>query len=80
MRFFKEKTTIPVPRIYSCTTHLNKQLLPGLDLPYILMDWVPGKSLRAFLGDKEGASKLRPSILKQMASVYIQLHDALSQH
>lgn len=73
MQFFKEKTSIPVPEIYSCTTHTKNQLVSPLGLPYILMGWVPGESLRGFLA-QEGSSKLRPSILQQMASIYLQLY------
>lgn len=73
MQFFKEKITVPVPNIYSCSTHTNNQLLSPPGLPYILMDWVPGESLRNYLTE-EGSSELRPVILEQMASIYLQLY------
>ncbi|ATY65984.1 kinase-like domain [Cordyceps militaris] len=71
LEFFKEKTTIPVPRVYSCGTEPGH--LSPLKLPYILMDWVLGDNLRDFLRSAP-PEKLLPTIYQQIASFYLELY------
>ncbi|KAM0322263.1 hypothetical protein ACHAQA_009552 [Verticillium albo-atrum] len=68
LQFLEEKTAVPVPHVYS------SGILPtSLGLPYILMDWVSGVDLRSWLKDESQAS-MRPFILQQMASIYLELY------
>ncbi|TQV95355.1 Protein kinase-like domain [Cordyceps javanica] len=71
LQFFKEKTTIPVPHVYSCGTEPG-QLSP-LELPYILMDWVPGDNLRKFLASAP-PKELLSTIYQQIAFFYLELY------
>lgn len=67
MQFLREKTTIPVPYLYSHGDNLTP-----LRLPYIMMDWVAGDDLRQFLQD-EPSDDLRYAVYRQLASFYLQL-------
>jgi hypothetical protein len=71
MEFLKEKTSIPLPRVYSYGTEPG--FLSPLELPYILMDWLPGDNLRRFLASGP-SNELRLSIYQQVASFYLQLY------
>ncbi|RTE71398.1 hypothetical protein BHE90_014193 [Fusarium euwallaceae] len=72
MHFLKEETSIPLPHVYSHGT-LPDNNPSSLDLPYILMDWVPGDNLREFL-KSEPSDELRFRIYRQLASFYLELH------
>ena len=72
MQFLKENTSIPVPHIYSSGTE-SGNLLPALNIPYILMDWVPGVNLRDFLKTESGVTQ-RQGILEQIASFYLEFY------
>ncbi|KAF9768756.1 hypothetical protein IL306_013904 [Fusarium sp. DS 682] len=68
MQYLKERTDIPIPYVYSYGTRGDSN---PLNLPYILMDWVPGDSLRAFLNSKP-SDDLRLRVYEQMVSYYVQ--------
>ncbi|KAH7189910.1 hypothetical protein DER44DRAFT_890360 [Fusarium oxysporum] len=68
MQYLKERTDIPIPCVYS---HGAKGDGNPLELPYILMDWVPGYSLRDFLKEKPS---LRSHVYEQIASHHVQLY------
>ncbi|KAH7189780.1 kinase-like domain-containing protein [Fusarium oxysporum] len=68
MQYLKERTNIPIPCVYS---HGAKGDGNPLELPYILMDWVSGDSLRDFLKETPA---LRSNVYEQIASYYVQLY------
>lgn len=72
MEYIRENTKIPIPRVYSYGADTG--LLPPLNLPYILMDWVPGdSSVRDFLKDDPSEDQ-RLKVYRQVASFYLQLY------
>ncbi len=71
IEFLEEKTTIPVPHVYSYGTEPGH--LSPLQLPYILMDWIPGENLREFLTSAP-PKELVSTIYQQIASFYLELY------
>jgi Phosphotransferase enzyme family len=78
MKFLGEMTSIPVPKVYSFGTHAP-DLIPRLELPFIIMDFLPGESLRSFLFamSKPGIAddEKRDKIYEQIANFYLQLYN-----
>ncbi|KND86124.1 Altered inheritance of mitochondria protein 9, mitochondrial [Tolypocladium ophioglossoides CBS 100239] len=71
IEFLGEITSIPVPHVYSYGTEPDH--LSPLELPYILMDWVPGNNLRDFLATGP-SDELRSTIYQQIAAFHLELY------
>lgn len=64
---FLERTTVPSPRVFDFATETANN---PVGVGYILMEKVPGKSLRWALATKEQ----RKNVMAQLADVFIELH------
>lgn len=72
IKFFAEMTSIPVPKVHNFGTHAP-DLVPRLELPFILMDFLPGENLRnVMLGMTD---EKRDKIYEQVASFYLQFYN-----
>jgi hypothetical protein len=80
MKFFAEMTSIPVPKIHSFGTHAP-DLVPRLELPFIIMDFLPGENLRQVLvgmstpGTTGADDEKRDKIYEQIAKFYLQFYN-----
>lgn len=80
MQLLKKQTHIPIPKLYSYGTKVSPETPLPLDLPYILMEFIEGKSPQRFLaerpkpGQDEDVKKKRFTIYEQIAEIYLELY------
>jgi len=74
MRLVKQKTTIPLPQVFSFQSTIEN----GLHCPFILMEFIEGVSLHEFWFDNSQSTtdteQRRQRVLEKVASAIIQLN------
>lgn len=73
MRLVRERTTIPVPRVFGFQTSSSDDF----EFPYILMEFLPGRDVGRRFALNVPAEFL-PKVAKQLADVLVQLETKLS--
>ncbi|EPE05321.1 phosphotransferase enzyme family protein [Ophiostoma piceae UAMH 11346] len=77
MQYIEEQSTVPVPHIYSWAA--SGDAVDDRIGPYMIMDYVEGQTLHAFLAaleasdDQVDAVKKRTTIFEQLADILLQL-------
>lgn len=73
MRLLRRVTTVPLPQVFDFATNLKSEI----NVPYILMEWIDGRSLYDLWFDKTISKKdlrvMRTRTLQDVANAMIQL-------